>query len=131
MADQSPQYVDLTPEVINIDVQQGTDNPLEFQLTDNDGAAVDITSDAVKFTAKDFYGGEVTIATKTNSTGEHSTPSDGKTVFVLTKTDLTTLTPDSQVSWYYEVRRVFSGSGYEVIYIQGVLNLMASVGLDA
>lgn len=131
MADQTPQTVDLTPEVIHLEVQQGTDNTLEFQLTDNDGVAVDLTLDAVKFTAKDGYGGTVTIATKTNTSGSHSDPTAGKTLFVLTKTDLTVATPDAEVDWVYEIRRVFFGTNREVIYIHGDLRLMPSVGLSA
>jgi hypothetical protein len=130
MADQTPQYIDLTPEIINLDIPQGTDHPLEFQLTDNAGNAVDITNDSVKFTAKEAFGGDVTIATKTNGAGQHTTPGTGKTAFVLTRDDLTTDEPDSQVTWVYEIRRVFDGSNYEIVYIQGELRLMPSVGTD-
>ncbi len=127
--DQTPQTVDLTPEIVHLDVQQGTDNAIEFQLTNNLGAAVDLTSENVKFTARDDFAGAITIATKTNGPGQHSDPANGKTIFVLTKTDLDTLTPDSQVTWKYEVRRVFAVTNYEVIYIHGNLILEPSVGL--
>lgn len=131
MADQTPQNLDLTPEIINLEVQQGTDVTIEFQLTDNAGVAVDISLDSVKLTAKDGFGGTTTIATKTNGPGQHSTPAQGKSLFVLTKAELTTLTPDSEVGWKYEVRRVFSGTLREVIYIHGDLLLMPSVGLSS
>lgn len=128
--DQTPQTLDLTPEIVHLDVQQGTDNAIEFQLTDNDGNPVDLTNDNVKFTARDEFGGTVTIATKTNSPGQHLDPANGKTIFVLTKTDLETLTPDSQTTWKYEVRRVFAATNYEVIYIHGNLILEPSVGIQ-
>lgn len=131
MADSTPQALDLTPEIVNIELQQGADYVIEFQLTDNLGAGVDLTNDEVKFTAKSDFAGTVTIATKTNGPGQHSTPADGKTKFTLTKADLTTLTPADAVVWKYEVRRVFAGSGLEVIYIHGDLLLMPSVGLSA
>jgi len=131
MADATPQVLDLTPEIINIECQQGTDVVVEFQLTDNAGTAVDLTTETVEFTAKDGFGGEVTIATKANGPGQHSDASTGKTVFVLTKTDTATATPTDQVGWKYEVRRVFAISLREVVYIHGDLTLMPSVGTSA
>lgn len=130
MADQTPQEIDLTPEIINLEVQQGADATITFQLTDNLSVPVDVTNDEVKFTAKDGFGGTVTIATKTNGPGQHDDPALGKTMFVLTKADLTTATPDSEVDWKYEIRRVFNGTNREVIYIHGDLRLMPSVGLS-
>jgi hypothetical protein len=131
MADQTPQSLDLTPEIINLEVQQGTDVVITFQLTDGDGVAVDISLDSVKFTAKDEFAGDVMIATKTNSPGQHEDPSDGQTTFTLTKTNLTTETPADEVTWKYEIRRVFASSAREVVYIHGDLTLKPSVGLDA
>lgn len=131
MADQTPQSLDLSPEIINIEVQQGTDATITFQLTDEDGAAVDITLDGVKFTAKDDFAGTVKIATKTNGSGQHADPTDGQTTFVLTKSDLTAASDTEEETWKYEVRRVFAGTGREVIYIHGDLVLKPSVGLDA
>jgi hypothetical protein len=129
--DSTPQALDLTPEIINIELQQGTDNTITFQLTDAAGTGVDITLDSVKFTAKDELAGDVAIATKSNAAGQHTTPLDGETTFVLTKSDLTTATPQDQVTWKYEIRRVFAGNLREVIYIMGDLILQPSVGLDA
>jgi hypothetical protein len=131
MADSTPQDLDLTPEIINIEVQFGTDNTITFQLTDEDGVGVDITLDSVKFTAKDELGGDVMIATKTNTVGQHTTPLTGETTFVLTKNNLTHASPQDQVIWKYEIRRVFAGNLREVIYIHGDLVIQPSVGLDA
>jgi hypothetical protein len=130
MADQTPQYLDLTPEIINIDVVQKTDATIEFQLTDGAGAAVDISNDDVKFTARTEFGGTATIATKTNGVGQHSTPGDGKTVFILTKANLTTVTPGDEVLWVYEVRRKFAGTLREVVYIQGNLKLTPAIDVS-
>ena len=131
MADDTPQTIDLTPEIITIEAQQGTDVTLEFQLTDANGTAVDITNDTVDVTVKDDFDGNVKIATKSNGPSEHSDPANGKSIFVWTKTETTTSTPTEQVDWVYEVRRIFAGSGKEVIYIQGTLSLFPSVGLSS
>lgn len=131
MADQTPQDLDLTPEIININVQMGTDVTIEFQLTDNSGAPVDITLDSVKFTAKDAFAGTVKIPTKTNGVGQHSSPTTGKTIFVLTRSELVNTPATDEVTWVYEIRRVFAGSGREVIYIHGDLILSPSVGTSA
>lgn len=129
--DTTPQALDLTPEIIHIELQQGTDATITFQLTNELGVGADITLDAVKFTAKSDLGGTVTIATKTNTAGQHTTPLTGETTFVLTKNNLTTATPQDQVIWKYEIRRVFAGNLREVIYIHGDLILQPSVGLGA
>jgi hypothetical protein len=127
--DQTPQSLDLTPEIISIEVQQETDATITFQLTDEDGVGVDISLDSVKFTAKDDFAGTVKIATKTNAVGQHTDPLTGQTTFVLSKTDLTAALDTEEETWKYEVRRVFAGSGREVIYIHGDLILKPSVGL--
>jgi hypothetical protein len=127
--DQTPQSLDLTPEIINIEVQQETDATITFQLTDDLGAGVDITLDSVKFTAKDDFAGTVKIATKTNAAGQHTDPVTGQTTFVLSKTDLVAAVDTEEETWKYEIRRVFAGSGREVVYIHGDLILKPSVGL--
>jgi len=130
MADQTPQDLDLTPEIINIELQQGTDNTITFQLTNNAGVGVDLTLDAVSFTAKDDFDGTAMIETMTNAAGFHEDPTSGETTFILTKEDLTTLTPTEESQWRYEVRRIFSGTLREVIYIHGIITLKPSVGLS-
>lgn len=128
MADSTPQSLDLTPEVINIEAQQGTHVTVEFRLT-LDGAAVNITNDTIKVTVKDAFGGVTMINTISNGPGQHTDPTNGKTQITWTKTNTTTLTPKDEVYWKYEVRRVQASSLAEVIYIHGDLKLMPSVGL--
>lgn len=129
MADSTPVTLDLTPEIVNLEIQQGTDVSVEVQLTNGAGTAVDITNDTIKVTAKDAFGGTITIPTKTITPGNHTTPLEGKTAFSWSKTETTTLTPADEVGWKWEVRRVLSGSNAEVVYIHGDLKLMPSVGL--
>lgn len=128
MADQTPSNLDLTPEIVNLEAQQGTDINIEVQLT-RGGAPVDITNDTIKITAKDEFGGVIMIPTKSIGPGNHSDPVNGKTTFSWSKAETTTATPKDEVDWKWEVRRVFSGSNAEVVYIHGDLRLMPSVGL--
>jgi hypothetical protein len=128
MADLTPTNLDLTPEIVNLEIQQGTTVGIEVQLTKG-GVPVDITNDTVKITAKDEFGGVLTIPTKTMGPGNHTDPVNGKTAFTWSKTETTTTTPKDEVGWKWEVRRVLSGSAAEVVYIHGDLKLMPSVGL--
>lgn len=128
MADQTPLNLDLTPEVINLEIQQGTDVTLEVQLTDGSGNGVNITNDTVKITVKDENAGVIEISTISITPGNHTVPASGKTQFTWTKAQTVTLTPKDPVYWRWEVRRVFP-SGAEVVYIHGDLLLQPSVGL--
>jgi hypothetical protein len=120
----------LVPEKIKIKQMQNTDAEVEFQILKGDGTPRDLTNHAVKFTAKSDYGGTVMIETKTNAVGEHTDPTEGKTMFVITKDDTTTDTPADEVSWVYEVRLV-EGNGQESVYVYGELALVPVVGTDA
>lgn len=128
--DQTPQNLDLTPEVVNLEVQQATTVTMEVQLTNGSGSAVNITNDTVKITVKDDFDGVVEIATISNAPGSHSDPTNGKTQFTWTKAQTTTDTPKEAKYWKWEVRRVFP-SGAEVVYIHGDLVLQPSVGLSS
>lgn len=121
----------LTAAPVDIEVEQGSDSAIEFQLTKN-GDAIDISNDDVSFTAKDAYGGTTTIATKTNGTGEHSIPGQGKTIFILTKEDTTVIGQEGYtVTWYYEVRRWDPDSELDIVHMKGKLVLKPMVGTSA
>lgn len=126
--DLTPTTLDLTPQIVNLEVQQGTDVSIEIQLT-NGSTPIDITNDTIKVTAKDEFGGIIKIATITIGPGNHTTPSQGKTAFTWSKVNTTTPTPKDEVYWKWEARRVLSGSAAEVVYIHGDLILKPSVGL--
>jgi len=128
MSDQTPVTLDLTPEIVNLEIQQGTDVSIEVQLT-KAALPVDITNDTIKVTVKDEFGGVIKIATKNMTPGNHTDPVNGKTSFSWSKVETTTTTPKDEVDWKWEVRRVLSGSAAEVVYIHGDLRLMPSVGL--
>lgn len=118
------------PTTCKLSVLSETDNAFEFTLTDDAGAAVDITNDTVKFTARDRREGTIKIATKTNAPGGHSTPASGKTRFTLSKTDLSLGTaPDTPQAWVYEVRRIVAVTLQEIVYIEGELYVKPNVGI--
>ncbi len=119
--------IQALPATIHIEVQQETDQYMEFQLTDGTNA-VDLTLDTVKLTARDSLGGTIKVQ-KTNPSGSHSAPLLGKTMFLLSKTDLTTGSRASSAEWVYEVRRIMGGSNQELVYMQGKLSLRPVVGL--
>lgn len=124
----------MLPVEIDIYVVQETTATLDFQLKKYDSSsatwiAEDITSDSVKFTARDDFGGVVKISTKTNTAGQHTDAANGKTRFVLSKADLTIGDLTSSATWRYEVRRVVGGgTGDEVVYIRGKLKIDKTVG---
>jgi hypothetical protein len=115
--------LDILPATQDISVIRGTDNTIEFRLTDGAGTPVNITNDSVKFTVRTSAGGTVAVATKTNAAGQHFDPTQGKTRFKLTKTDLTETGVTSGLTrWSYEVRRIAAGD--EMVYIVGLLTLV-------
>lgn len=125
--------ISLLPVEIDISVVQGTTATLDFQLKKYDTAtaawvAEDITSDSVKFTAREDYGGTVKISTKTNASGQHLDAVNGKTRFVLSKTEIALADAASSATWRYEVRRVVGGAGDEIVYMRGKLKIDKTVG---
>jgi hypothetical protein len=117
----------LLPVIVHIEVVQGTDAKIEFQLTDGNGVGSNISGDEVQFTARDTFNGTVKIALSNNA-AQHSDPVTGKTIFVLPKAQLVTEDPSSETSWVYEVRRIFATTAYELVYFEGELRLKATVG---
>lgn len=121
----------LTPANYTIELVQGVDSVIEFQIL-RGGLPVDITNDTIDFTARDGYGGTVTIATKQNLPGQHTDPTNGKTVFLLSRTDTRVVGSEGyDVRWVYEVRRIMASSGYQMVHISGDLVLKAMVGTSS
>lgn len=119
----------IKPVSLDISVEAGTDNTIEFTLKDGTtGAAIDITNDTVTFVAKTAPAGTVKIATKTNTSGQHQTPVSGKTRFKLTKSELALSSAPAPEVWRYEVRRIIGGpGGDEVVYFEGSLTVRSSL----
>jgi hypothetical protein len=116
------------PQANDLEVYIGTDNVLTFVLTDADGRPVDITTDEVKFTARDWYAGTATIATKTNGVGQHLAPTNGQTQFTLTHAELTAAGSSVRpTQWLYEVRRVAASTSYETVHATGRLTVRPAV----
>ena len=118
--------LDLRPVVVDLELVQGTDNPIEFQLRDGAGNPISIVGDTIKFTARDGYNGQVKI-TLSNNPAQHSDPSIGKTIFLLSKTLTATLDLASETAWLYEVRRI-AADGLETVYFTGSVLLEPTVG---
>lgn len=122
--------VSLLPADIDLEIEQGADSTIEFQLKRYENSTwinEDITNDTVEFTARDDFGGTTTIITKLNEAGEHAYPAEGRTRFKLTKAE-TISDAGSNVIWRYEVRRVVNGTGDEIVYMKGKLTLAKTVG---
>ncbi len=116
----------ILPSRVDITVEAGTDNTIEFTLLDaNTGLPVDLTLDSVKFTAK--KSGTLKIGPKTNGTGDHEDADSGRTRFKLTRTELTPTISGKPETWQYEVRRVVGGSNDEIVYLHGSLILDPSL----
>lgn len=120
----------LLPAEIDLEIEQGADSTIEFQLKRyEDGVWIDedITNDSVKLTAKDDFGGTTTITTKVNTSGQHTSPTEGKTRFKLTKAETSTGDAGSNVIWRYEIRRVLANTD-EIVYMKGKMTLAKTVG---
>ena len=116
--------VSLLPLIVNLQVVQNTDNQIEFVLTDN-GSAVDLTNDTVTLVMKTNYGGTLKI-NKSNGPGGHSDPTNGKTRFLLTKTEMQGSNIAVPETWVYQLRRIVAGSLDEIVYFAGDVLLTPS-----
>lgn len=86
----------------DIEIKRGTTLPITVTITDANGAPVDLTGATVYFTAKTAESD--TDATDNNATikvdvTEHSNPTEGETLIVLTADD-TTVNP---ANYYYDI----------------------------
>lgn len=108
--------VAITPSEVCLRIVRGTDSTFVFVLTDGDGNPIDLSSDTVKLTVRDYPGGTLKVQ-KTNGSTEHLDPTNGRTQFTIEKTDI--VVPGSDMmDWVYEVRRI-DGSGKETVHIAG------------
>jgi len=118
--------VSIVPSVVNLRLVNDADTSIEFILTDGKQNPVDITSDDVKFTVRVTHGGTQKLQ-KTNAAGSHSDPTNGKTIFKVTHTDITDALTDLNTKWVYEVRRMIAG-GDEAVHITGAFIVDLAVG---
>jgi len=121
----------LLPVRYDLLVTRGTDNPFEFEfLNPVTGVAIDLTLATVRLTAREstvsppVYNGTVKLD-KSNTPGSHSAPLAGKTVFTLTRSELTDSPNVNSVSqWLYEVRLYPTGlAGSQQVWFAGNLYL--------
>jgi hypothetical protein len=93
---------------------------------DGDGQPIDITADSVKFDVRDIIGGSLKL-TKTNASGSHSDPINGKTQFTIARTDITDTLTDKVTCWKYEIRRILVSTD-EAVHITGDFNVHLAIG---
>jgi hypothetical protein len=118
----------LVPTPRTVIVQAGNDERFDALILE-DGEALDISSATVTFTAKSGRGGTTKITTKTNGPSGHVAPTEGRTRFLLERTDLVLADAAQSETWWYEVR-VKIGS-LQQVYIWGPLIVQAAVGESA
>lgn len=107
----------------------GTNVSLLFTLQDKDGKAVDITTDSVQLTVRTDYGGSV-VFSQANGTGQHSTPAQGQTIFILPRdTIAAAVLARGTTTWVYEVRRVDGANEY--VHVYGEMLFDAAVGASS
>lgn len=123
---ESDELVAVVPSVVDLQLVIDADTTFEFILTDGNCEPVDITNDSVIFTVRDYPGGTLKLQ-KTNASGEHSTPAQGKTEFTVARTDITDTLTDKHTKWVYEARRI-QASGAESVHIEGDFTVNLSVG---
>ena len=109
--------ISVIPSEICLEVVKDADTEFEFTLTDGYDNPVDITTDTVVLTIRDYLGGTTKLQ-KTNAPGSHEIPTDGKTRFSITNSDITDTLTDAQTVWVYEVRRI-DAALLEYVHIAG------------
>ncbi len=120
--------IKVVPTVRDLVVVWGTDVTFEATI-EIDTAAIDITTDILEMTVSHKIGGTVKI-TKNNAVGQHSDPTNGKTKFIFTASDLAPSgeASDNDVHWVYAIRREDS-SGKESVHIEGHFTIVPTASI--
>ncbi len=117
--------VSIKPAKVDIQLTQGTDNELEFILTDGLGEPVNLTDSDVLFTAFDMIGGTATLGPKTNTPGNHTDALNGKSAFKIDRTEIDDeVNQATKTFWVYEVRRKQITADLEHVHITGQLIIL-------
>lgn len=117
--------VSVAPAKFDIELARGTDNEIEFILTDALGEPVSLTDSDVTFTAWDAIGGTVKLGPKINTVGNHTDPQNGKTAFQIDRTEIDDETNTStKTFWVYEVRRKQVTADLENVHLTGQLIIL-------
>lgn len=111
------EYVSVVPSKIHLELVKDADTEFEFTLLDGYGNPVDLTVDSVILTVRNYRGGTVKLK-KTNAPGSHENPTDGKTRFLISNSDIADTLTDAQTIWIYEIRRV-DAALREYVHIAG------------
>jgi hypothetical protein len=114
----------LLPSFVDLYITQGSYETFEAILLDGD-APVNLTNDTVKFSVRDRPQGTLKLQ-KINLPGTHTDPTNGRTDFIITDTDIPVST-DGAREWVFEVRRI-NPFGQEFVHIQGCFFVLKEVG---
>lgn len=96
--------------IVHLQIVRGTDQPFIFSLKGKSSDAevftpTDLSSSSVMLTVRTSLGGTV-LFTKTNTLDQHEDAVNGKTRFVIRRSDLSTLPVKDLVTLVYELRLV-------------------------
>jgi len=117
--------VSIVPTKVDIELTQGTDNELEFILTNGQGDPVGLSDSNVTFTAFVQIGGVVTLGPKINTPGDHTDSANGKTAFVIARTEIDDeVNQDRKTFWVYELRRKQITADIENVHMTGQLIIL-------
>ena len=108
----------------HLQLVRGTDQPFTFALSEKLSSDAlftpsDLTTASVAFTVRTALGGTV-LFTKTNAPGQHLSPTEGKTRFVVSRSDLASLPVREIATLVYEVRQISDDSpALHFVHISG------------
>lgn len=118
--------VDMLPTRVDFKIKEKTDVNIEWTFLDVDGTAFDITNDSITLTVVEFGSeGPTTVVTVINGVGDHSDPTNGKTITTITDTDLTlaaSFPVQESKLHYYEVVRI-TGAGEVQVFFEGEMRV--------
>ena len=125
--------IDAEPICQDISIKEGTTGTLDTTLKYPDPndlsvrIAADLTAATATLTVKDSE--DATILQKINTPGNHEAPLEGRTQFVIDKTDTAGLltSPQTSIPYKYEVRRTAAG-GEEYVHLEGNFIILEAVG---
>jgi len=120
------QPIESLPDRCDLAVVRGTDNSFEVTLTDGENP-IDISAADVKLTVVSEPGESPPVFEQTNAAGSHSDPTNGRTVFSLSKATTELASQDLDSFWQFEIRRIEGGE--EFVHIEGALTVKRGLGI--
>lgn len=117
------------PVHLDVEVASKADYRLEWQLTDEDGDELDISTESVMLIVYRNRIDTTPLIEKTNAPGEHSTPTEGKTAFDFTPDDSAWMEKREELA-LYEIWRVYESGMKRFPWFRGGMLFRAMRGID-